>query len=208
MNNKIIRVCAQKDPKLETFAITRGIMIITFNEKKNFAYGVGYKVQSGNSWGDYHIIGALQEDSIWSFNVGNFQPFDGFYDEYAETASKISDNFNIVEAKKYFDNFDDGSMYSLSKKFKINLDYDYEKILKNCTGKEKELFAFDEQGYPNSKGEYYDSNFCFLSDLNGFLEYGGYLWYRIDKCEDVKIDLEDEIPYISSLIPGKIHFMT
>ena len=49
MNNKIIRVCAKRS-KIETFAITRGIMIITFNDKKNFAYGVGYKAQSGNSW--------------------------------------------------------------------------------------------------------------------------------------------------------------
>ena len=202
---KIIRICAEKNSKLETLAITKGIIIITFNEKNNFAYGVGYKVQGGGSWGDYHIIGALQEDSLWSFGIGNFQPFDGFYDEYAETASKICKNFDIEDAKKYFDNSNENSMYSLSNKFKIDL-YD-DSIKKKCSEKEKEYFDFDKDGFPNDQGEFYDYKFCFLTDIVGYEEHAGYLWYNNDECDDVNIDLEDEIPYISSLIPGKIHFM-
>lgn len=211
MKNKIIRVCAQRDPKLENFAIIRGVMVITINDKNNFAYGAGYKAQGGGSWGDYHIIGALQEDSSWKFNVGLFQPFDGYYDEYAETASKISDNFNSDDAKKYFEDYNDGSMYNLSKKFQITncptFVSAWDIILKNCSAKEKQLFDFDEEGYPNEQGKFYFSKLCKLTDLDEYEEHAGYLWYSNDECEDILIDLEDEIPNISSLIPGKIHFM-
>ena len=214
MKKKIIRVCAQRDPKLENFAITRGIMIITINDKNNFAYGVGYKAQGGGSWGDYHIIGALQEDSSWKFNVGQFQPFDGYYDEYAKTASNISDNFNSDDAKKYFEDYKDGSMYNLSKGFQITLDYsgsllghDWDMILNNCSAKEKQLFDFDEEGYPNTQGKFYYSKLCKLTDLDEYEEHSGYLWYSNDDCEDILTDLKDEIPKISRLIPGKIHFM-
>lgn len=206
--NKIIRVCAEKDTNLETVAITKGIIIIAFNEQKNFAYGVGYKDQGGGSWGDYHIIGALQKDSSWSFSIGNFQPFDGFYDEYAETASKISDNFNPEDAKKYFEDFEEGSMYSLSNRFKTDL-YNAS-ILENCSDKEKELFDFDEEGYPNEEGDYHDSKLCLLTDIDGYEKHDGLLWYIKNECKDIEIkesDIEDYIGDISSSIPGNIHFI-
>ena len=73
----IVRVCAEKNKKLENVAILKGVIAIVFNEQKTFAYGYGLKNQGGNDFGDYHIIGCKDNDSF-KFSVGHFQPFDGF----------------------------------------------------------------------------------------------------------------------------------
>ena len=100
--------------------------------------------------GRLSLIGALQEDSIWSFNVGNIYM----------NMLKLHQRFPIILILIKLKNILIISMieYSLSKKFKINLDYDYVKIHEKL----KRKIICDEQGYPNSKGEYYDSNFCVL----------------------------------------------
>ena len=56
--NKIIRVCSEKNDKLENFALTKGVIAIVFNDEANFAYGYGLKNQGGNEWGYFHIIGS------------------------------------------------------------------------------------------------------------------------------------------------------
>ena len=85
----IVRICAEKNKKLDNVALVKGVIAIVFNEQKTFAYGYGLKNQGGNNFGDYHIIG-FKDNGSFNFSVGNFQPFDGFYDEYRLTAEKIT----------------------------------------------------------------------------------------------------------------------
>ena len=74
----------------------------------------------------------------------------------------------------------------------------------------KELFDFDEEGYPNEEGDYHDSKLCLLTDIDGYEKHDGLLWYIKNECKDIEIkesDIEDYIGDISSSIPGNIHFI-
>ena len=134
----IVRVCAEKNKKLENVAILKGVIAIVFNEQKTFAYGYGLKSQGGNDFGDYHIIGCKDNDSF-KFSVGHFQPFDGFYDEYRATAEKITTDFNEDDARKYFESYEDNSLSFLKDKFVTDL---YNPALPDiCSDKEHKIFA-------------------------------------------------------------------
>ena len=105
----IIRICAKKSEQLDNVALVQGVIAIVFNEQKNFAYGYGLKIQGGNNFGDFHIIGC-KDNGSFKFSVGNFQPFDGFYDEYRSTAEKITKDFNENDACKYFESEEENSL--------------------------------------------------------------------------------------------------
>ena len=153
----IVRVCAEKNKKLENVAILKGVIAIVFNEQKTFAYGYGLKSQGGNDFGDYHIIGCKDNDSF-KFSVGNFQPFDGFYDEYRATAEKITTDFNEDDARKYFESYEDNSLSFLKDKFVTDL---YNPALPDiCSDKEHKIFGFDEDLYPDENGEFHDAKIC------------------------------------------------
>ena len=82
---------------------------------ENVAYGL--KIQGGNNFGDFHIIGC-KDNGSFKFSVGNFQPFDGFYDEYRSTAEKITKDFNENDARKYFESEEENSLRFIKDKFR------------------------------------------------------------------------------------------
>jgi len=208
--SKIIRVCAEKSEDLETVAITRGILIICFNESKTFAYGVGLKYQGGGSWGDYHIIGYNEgKDNAWQFNVGNFKPFDGFYDEMLETASNFK-GFDVEDAKKYIEDTETNSMYDCFERF--NKDVYNDEIKKNCTKEEFNIFGYDkkDEWAVDEEGEYHNCKLCLIKDIKGSEKAGGYLWYSENDCDEKllnQLDLHDTIMSLSEMISGNIHFL-
>ena len=202
----IVRVCAEKNKKLENVAILKGVIAIVFNEQKTFAYGYGLKSQGGNDFGDYHIIGCKDNDSF-KFSVGNFQPFDGFYDEYRATAEKITTDFNEDDARKYFESYEDNSLSFLKDKFVTDL---YNPALPDiCSDKEHKIFAFDEDLYPDENGEFHDAKICLLKDIKGYEEKDSFLWYSFNDCNDIISDkkIESLINAISNDMPGNIHFL-
>ena len=209
--NKVIRVCVKKQDEFGTVALSQASLIIFFNEDNTFAYGVAIKNQGGGQYGDYHIIGYNTGNNSWKFNVGNFKPFDGFYDEYTNTGSGFPD-FDIEEAKKYFDDSGADSLYDLYNKFNRTVDSDGI-IEEHFSEKDKKTFGFDNleyPGYPDESGEYYSSKLCLLDDLEGAEESGGFLWYSLNNCdEDLlnKIESDNIIQTISKMIAGNIDFI-
>ena len=202
----IVRVCAEKNKKLENVAILKGVIAIVFNEQKTFAYGYGLKNQGGNDFGDFHIIGCKDNDSF-KFSVGNFQPFDGFYDEYRATAEKITTDFNEDDARKYFESYEDNSLSFLKDKFVTDL---YNPELPDiCSDKEHKIFRFDEDLYPDEDGEFHDSKICLLKDIEGYEEKDNLLWYSFNDCNDIISDkkVEGLINEISNNMSGNIHFI-
>ena len=209
--NKIIRVCAKKHAEFENIALTQGSIILIFNDANTFAYGVVIKNSGGGQFSDYHIIGSNTAKNSWRFNAGNFAPFDGFYDEYANTASIFSD-FDIEEAKKIFDSTEANSLYDLHNKYNRTVDSDGV-IEEFFSDKEKKVFGFDNDeypGYPDESGEYYYSKLCLLDDIKDSTSEQELLWYSLNDCdkETLKsIEINDSIHAISKMTPGNIDFL-
>ena len=198
--DRIIRICAEKQNNLESVGNVRGGLVIFFNNEHTFAYGAALKHQGGTEYGDYHIIGYKDENSTWQFNIGNFKPFDGFYDEMAETASNFP-GFNADDAKKYIENRDTISMYNYYTRF--NMDAYYSQITDNCTVNDKKILDdyIDEDN---------GSKLILLEDIKDAEENGGYLWYSENDCDENlvnQLDAEDTIMSISNMIPGNIYFL-
>ena len=208
--SKIIRVCSEKNDKLENFALIKGLIAIIFNNEANFAYGYGLKNQGGNDWGDFHIIGS-SDTRVWKFSVGNFQPFDGFYDEYNETAKKITNNFSVDDAKIYLEDREENSLYGIKEKYTFDL-YNPD-IPKVCNEQEMKIFDFEKEDWgmiPNEGGEFYNQKLCFLKDIEGYEEKDSLLWYSLNDCENISLklsDIEDHINDISNHMSGNIHFI-
>ena len=204
----IIRICAKKSEQLDNVALVQGVIAIVFNEQKTFAYGYGLKIQGGNNFGDYHIIGC-KDSTSFKFSVGNFQPFDGFYDEYRSTAEKITKDFNEDDARKYFESEEENSLIHIKDKFVTDV---YNPDLPSlCSDKEYKIFGFKEEFgslYPDENGEFHDAKICFLKDIEGYEEASNFLWYSYNNCNNIMSidDIEDSIPFISSKISGNIHF--
>ena len=207
--NRIVRVCAEKPDSFKKIAITKAIIVVYINDKKNYAYGAGLKYQGGGTWGDYHIIGLKNKlNSRWTFNVGNFQPFDGFHEEISVTASRFS-TFNINEAIKYFESDDEQSMYKCYSKF--NRDVWDEQIRNNCNKYEFKALGFNknEQTDIDEDSDYYSSKLCIINELTGYKKRNGYLWYYENLCCNnilKQFQENDSISKISKMIPGNIDF--
>ena len=209
--NKIIRVCARKHAEFENVALTQASIILIFNDTNTFAYGVVIKNHGGGQFSDYHIIGSNMGNNSWKFNAGNFSPFDGFYDDYANTGSIFTD-FDIEQAKTIFDSTDQGSLYDLHNKFNRTVDSDGV-IEQSFSDKEKKVFGFDNEeypGYPDESGEYYYSKLCLLEDINGAISEQELLWYSLNDCDQEalkNIETNDAIQAISKMTPGNIDFL-
>ena len=198
--NRILRICAEKQDNLESVCKVQGGLVVFFNTENTFAYGAALKHQGGNDYGDFHIIGFKDENSNWQFNVGNFKPFDGFYDEMAETAANFP-GFNIDDAKKYIESDDSISLYNYYERF--NMDAYYDEITDNCVENDKKVLD-----------EYIDedngSKLILLENIKNAEESNGYLWYSEDSCDESlikQLNDEDAIISISNLITGNIHFL-
>ena len=198
--NRIFRICAEKQNNLESVGYIRGGITIFFNKENTFAYGAALKHQGGTDYGDYHIIGYKDENSTWQFNVGNFKPFDGFYDEMAKTASNFP-GFNADDAKLYIESDESISMYNDYERFNMNAYYD--QITDNCTENDKKILdAYIEEDN--------ESKLILLEDIKDAEESDGYLWYSENDCDENlvnQLDAEDTIMSISNMIPGNIHFL-
>ena len=197
--DRMLRICAEKQNNLTSVGKVLGGLVFFFNTEHTFAYGAALKHQGGNDYGDFHIIGFKDENSNWQFNVGNFKPFDGFYDEMAETASNFP-GFNIDDAKKYIESDDKISLYNYYERF--NMDAYYDEIIDNCVEDDKKII-----------NDYMDEDSSIkliLEKIKNAEESSGYLWYTENNCDERLVkQLEDEdiIMSISNLIPGIIHFL-
>jgi len=204
----IVRICAEKNKQLDNVALVKGVIAIVFNEQKTFAYGYGLKNQGGNNFGDYHIIG-FKDNGSFNFSVGNFQPFDGFYDEYRLTAEKITKDFNEDDARKYFESYEENSLSFIKDKYVTDL-YN-PKLPSICSENEHLIFGFKEEFgsiYPDENGEFHDTKICLLKDIEGYEEKDNLLWYSLNECNEImsEEEIEDSISIISNSMSGNIHF--
>ena len=209
--NKIIRVCIEKQDDLKSVALSKGCIVLFFNENKKFTYGAATKDQGGGQYGEYHIIGYNDESSSWKFNVGNFKPFDGFYEEMENTASNFPD-FDVEDAKKYIDGWEENSMYGYYDRFNRTVDSDGV-VEEHLTKEDETVFGFDNPDYPgcpDESGKYYSCKLCLIKDIEGAEEHNGLHWYSENECDEdllKKIESDNIIQTISKMIPGNIDFL-
>jgi hypothetical protein len=203
--NIILRGCFEKHKSLDSLYLTKASIVLIFNDDFSYAYGVGIKDQGGGNFGDYHIIGS-NDNGSWNFKVGNFQPFDGFYDEMEETASSFQ-NFNIDDAKKFIDDYEEDSMYYYFEMLNRTVNsYGIEDIISQ---NDQDFLGFDEYFCADEDGEYYGSKFALIEEVGEVVENDNLLWFSKNKIEEKyqkDINIESVINQISELIPGNIHF--
>lgn len=204
-SNMILRGCFVKHENLDSLYLTKASIVLVFNDDFSYAYGVGTKDQGGGNFGEYHIIG-FNDKGSWKFNVGNYKPFDGFYDEMAETASGFP-HFNIDDAKRFIEDYEEESMYYYFEMFNRTVDsYELEDALSQ---NDKDFLGFDEYFCADEDGEYYGSKFVLIEEVSDVVENDSLLWFEKNKIEEKylkDLSAENLVQQISELIPGNVHF--